>query len=573
VLVLIQSPRSEGGACHVKVSDQPNHLSVSVLKLVTGKEAMKLETLNEALEQFTLATVSQDKPLLVSRLRTFLRRYILPSYGFTKTELRNHLDECLALVPIQQFLKDAAQIFYTLQPLANLPASAQTIKKEKLKNYCSALEKFWSWTHCQTYLWATSSHQVLPEVLPEQELHNLQLPTRPKKLTPSLLHHPKKLREFWLNQRVQIRTCCATSYKWNDAHRSNILCTLGWLRHENGQKRLVLAIKQESPLETLQAFIIHEIGDPYDFEGTIIEIFDENDCLKQVTFREALAIAAEQKFASDTAFRFENLHLYWSLTLLPDTPQTLAFWKLAEALRSIATFDFTPANDQQRYWMRCIQNGWQVKSIMLANKIFNLIPDPTQAGRSLGQVLPQAALEELHIATDIEKAIYQLLAKGEQKIREWAQEEKIDYSFETVQELFIHNRTEEFRDNFLEGLLSPNPLWTNKAKQKERYRHFLKFLRNNFDDQPSVEEQYFQDLRSMGWQGYWILALWDYKDSDESFGQLWRAYWKALTAGIKLFDSGFYWRDGIPYRSKQTSQMVSVEVALDSDGYIHWYWS
>jgi hypothetical protein len=201
-----------------------------------------------------------------------LRRYILPSYGFTKTELRNHLDECLALVPIQQFLKDAAQIFYTLQPLANLPASAQTIKKEKLKNYCSALEKFWSWTHCQTYLWATSSHQVLPEVLPEQELHNLQLPTRPKKLTPSLLHHPKKLREFWLNQRVQIRTCCATSYKWNDAHRSNILCTLGWLRHENGQKRLVLAIKQESPLETLPAFIIDEIGDPYDFEGTIIEI-------------------------------------------------------------------------------------------------------------------------------------------------------------------------------------------------------------------------------------------------------------------------------------------------------------
>jgi hypothetical protein len=98
--------------------------------------------------------------------------------------------------------------------------------------------------------------------------------------------------------------------------------------------------------------------------------------------------------------------------------------------------------------MRCIQNGWQVKSIMLANKIFNLIPDPTQAGRSLGQVLPQAALEELHIATDIEKAVYQLLLQGEQKIREWAQEEGIDYSFETAQELFIHNRREEFRDNF-----------------------------------------------------------------------------------------------------------------------------
>jgi hypothetical protein len=534
---------------------------------------MKLETLNEALEQFTLATVGQDKPLLVSHLRTFLRRYILPSYGFTKTELLNHLDECLALVPIQQFFQDAAQILYTLQPLANLPASAQTIKKEKLKNYCSALEKLWSWTHLQTLLWATSSHQLLPEVLPEQELHNLQLPTRPKKLTPSLLHQPKKLREFWLNHRVQIRTCFATSYNPVHAQRSNILCTLGWLRHKNGQQRLLLAIKQESPLETLPSFIIDAIGDPYDFEGTIIEIFDQTNCPKQVTLKEALAIAASEKFASDNAFGFQELHLYWSLTLLPDTPQTLAFWKLAEALRSIATFDFAPANDQQRYWMRCIQNSWQVKSIVLPNKIFNLIPDPTQAGRSLSRVLPQVALEDLHIATDIEKAVYQLLLQGEQKIREWAQEEKIDYSFKTAQELFIHNRREEFQDNFLEILLNSRPLWTNKAKQKERYRHFLKFIRNNFDDQPTVEQQYFQDLRSMGWQGYWILALWSHKDSDESFGQLWRAYWKALTAGIKLFDSGFYWRDGIPYRSKQTSQMVSVEVGLDSDGYIHWVWS
>ncbi len=534
---------------------------------------MKLETLNEALEQFTLTTVSQDKPLLVSRLRIFLRRYILPSYGFTKTELLNHLDEYLALVPIQQFFKDATQILYTLKPLANPPSSDQTIQKEKLKNYCLALEEFLSWTHFQTHLWATSSHQLLPEPLPEKELHNLKPPTAQKKLTPSLLHQPKKLREFWLNHRVQIRTAFATNYNPVYAHRSNILCTLGWLRHEHGQKKLLLAIKQESSLETLQAFIIDEIGDPCDFEGTIIEIFDLNDCPKQVTLREALAIAASQKFASDTAFGFQELHLYWSLTLLPDTPQTLAFWKLAEALRSIATFDFAPANNQQRYWMRCIQNSWQVKSIVLPNKIFNLIPDPTQAGHSLSHVLPQAALEDLHIATDIEKAIYQLLLQGEQKIREWAQKEGIDYPFETAQELFIHNRREEFRDNFQKTLLNSHPLWTNKAKQKERYRHFLKFLRNNFYDEPTVEEQYFQDLRSMGWQGYWILALWNHKHSDESFGQLWRAYWKALTAGIKLFDSCFYWRDGIPYRSKQTSQMVSVEVGLDSDRYFYWYYS
>jgi hypothetical protein len=557
----------------------PNTLPISILiqhsgvAIVTGKQAMKLETLNEALEQFTLATVGQDKPLLVSRLRAFLRRYILPSYGFTKTELLNHLDECLALVPIQQFFPDATQILYTLKPLANPLSSDPTIKKEKLKNYCLALEEFLSWTHLQTHLWATSSHQLLPEPLPEKELHNLKPPTPQKRLTPSLLHQPKKLREFWLNHRVQIRTCLATSYNPVYAQRSNILCTLGWLRHEHGQTRLLLAIKQEFPLETLPSFIIDEIGDPCDFEGTIIEIFDLNNCPKQVTLKEALAIAASEKFVCDTAFGFLELHLYWSLTLLPDTPQTLAFWKLAEALRSIATFDFAPVNEQQRYWMRCIQNSWQVKSIVLPNKIFNLIPDPTQAGRSLGQVLPQAALEDLHIATDIEKAVYQLLVQGEQKIREWAQEEKIDYSFETAQELFIHNRQQEFRDNFLKIFLNSHPLWTNKAKQKERYRHFLKFIKNNFDDHPTSEEQYFQDLRSMGWQGYWILALWSHKDSDKSFGQLWRAYWKALTAGIKLIDSGFYWRDGIPYRSKQTSQMVSLEAELDSDGYIHWLWS
>jgi hypothetical protein len=534
---------------------------------------MKLETLNEALNQFTLATVGQDKLLLVSRLRTFLRRYILPSYGFTKTELRNHLDECLALIPIQQFFQDATQILYTLKPLANLPSSDPIIKKEKLKNYCLALEEFLSWTHFQTHLWATSSHHILPEPLPEKELHNLNPPTPQKKLSPSLLHQPKKLREFWLNHRVQIRTCLATRYNPVYTQRSNILCTLGWLRHENGQQRLLLAIKQEFPLETLPSFIIDEIGDPYDFEGIIIEIFDQTNCPKQVTLKEALAIAASQKFVSDTAFGFQALRLYWSLTPLPNTPQTLAFWKLAEALRSIATFDFAPANNQQRYWMRCIQNSWQVKSIMLPNKIFNLIPDPTQAGHSLSHVLPQAALEDLHIVTNIEKAVYQLLLKGEQKIREWAQKERIDYPFETAQELFIHNRRKGFKNDLLETLLNPNSLWTNKAKEKECYRHFLKFLGNGFDDQPAVEQQYFQDLRSMGWQGYWILALWSHKNSDESFNQLWRAYRKALTTGIKLFDSCFYWRDGIPYKSKRTSQMVPVKVGLDSDGYIHWFWS
>ncbi len=154
---------------------------------------MKLETLNEALEQFTLATAGQDKPLLVSRLRTFLRRYILPSYGFTKTELLNHLDDCLALIPIQQFFQFATQILYTLNPLANPLSSDPTIKKEKLKNYCLALEEFLSRTHIQTHLWATSNHQLLPEALPEQELHNLMPPTLQKKPTPSLLHQPKPI--------------------------------------------------------------------------------------------------------------------------------------------------------------------------------------------------------------------------------------------------------------------------------------------------------------------------------------------------------------------------------------------
>jgi hypothetical protein len=182
---------------------------------------MRLETLNEALEQYALATVGQEPPLL-SHLRTFLRRYILPSYGFTKTELRNHLDECLELLPIQQFFKDATQIIYTLKLLTNLPSSPQTIKKEKLKNYCSAVENFLSWTYIQTHLWATSSQQLLPEVLPKKELHNLRPHTRKQRLTPSLLHQPKKLREFWLKHRVQVRRGFATSDNRNDAHRSNI---------------------------------------------------------------------------------------------------------------------------------------------------------------------------------------------------------------------------------------------------------------------------------------------------------------------------------------------------------------
>lgn len=301
-----------------------------------------------------------------------------------------------------------------------------------------------------------------------------------------------------------------------------------------------------------------------------VEIIDSKGQFREVTLLEALAIAKAQAFAEDTALGIKRNRIPFSFTWFPDTPKTHDCYKLAHAIRSVAIFDVAPDNKDQGLWMRCVQLYWQCKAILLPNKIFKLIPDPTQPGRSLSLILPSQALENLQIETDAEKAFYDLLEAGESDIRSWARAKGIDYPFLNFQELFIYILEARFKRDLQEEVFSPVSSWSDKKLRKKEYRQWLKFLADLFNGDP-VEERYCQVLMDMGWEGYPLLALRS-KKNDKPFKQLWKVYLKTHRALAQLIDSDLYWKDSIPHQNKKTSQKKPIRGFLTDDGYIGWFW-
>lgn len=302
-----------------------------------------------------------------------------------------------------------------------------------------------------------------------------------------------------------------------------------------------------------------------------VEIIDENGHFIELPFREALAQQQAWTIAEEATLGIKRNQIPFSYTFLPNTPQTKDFCKLAQAIKAVATFDLTPETDQQRYYMRCIQFYWQAKALLLSNKIFKLINDPSKAGGSLNRMLPPTALGNLQLETDVEKAVYDLIVAGESQIRDWAFIEGIPYPFKDPQELLIHILKEQFKANLQNALFNPESIWPNKKNQQQHHRQWLKFFADHFNGEFAIESQYFQVLRTMGWNGYWILALWEQKNH-QNLRLLWKKYLKTNRAIIKLFDSSIHWRKGIPYKTKRTNQILSVETNVDSQGYITWFW-
>jgi len=301
-----------------------------------------------------------------------------------------------------------------------------------------------------------------------------------------------------------------------------------------------------------------------------VEIVDSKGRLRVVPPIEALAIACAQAFAEDTALGIKRNHIPFNFTIFPDTPKTPDFYKLAHAIRSVATFDLAPDNKDQGLWMRCVQLYWQAKAILLANKIFELIPDPAQPGCSLSRILTSQGLENLQLETDAEKAFYDLLKEGESHIRSWASAKGIDYPFLNFQELFIYILEARFKRDWQEEAFSPVSSCSNKKLRRKEYRHWLKFFADQFNGDP-LEEKYCQRLMDMGWEGYPLLALRS-KKNDEPFNELWKAYLQTHRTLVKLIDSDLCWKNSIPHQNKKTSQKKPIRGVLTDDGYIDWVW-
>lgn len=302
----------------------------------------------------------------------------------------------------------------------------------------------------------------------------------------------------------------------------------------------------------------------------IIEIFDENGRLREVTLQEALVIGQAQAFAEDRTLGLKRNRIPFKITLLPDTPQTYEFMEMAQAIRAVAFFDVAPDNHNQGLWMRCVLLYWEAKATLLSNKILKLIPDPTQPGGSLHQIMPTHALEELQIETDLDKALYDLLKAGESQIQAWATAKSIDYPFANYQQLFIHILKARFERNYQQKAFSLASSWPDKKSEQKHHRQWLKFFADQFNGDP-IEQEYIKVLMNMGWEGYPFLALRPLK-RQKPFTQLWQTYLKTHRASLRLLNSALHWKNSIPHQTKQTSQKAPIQGILTDDGYIDWVW-
>ncbi len=288
-----------------------------------------------------------------------------------------------------------------------------------------------------------------------------------------------------------------------------------------------------------------------------MDILDQNGCPREVPFLGALARERERAIAEEAALGIKRDQIPFIYINLPDTPQTPKFILLAQAIRTLASFDFIPENNQQRYWMRCVQLYWQAKAILLSQKIFNLIPNLADLEQQISQMLPETAFKNLQLETDAEKAVYDLIVTGEPLIRDWAKNEGIDYPFQNSQDLFLRFLKDKFQSSLSEIFFKPEPLWLDKRKQRAHYRQWLKFFADQFTGEPK-EFDYLQFLKEMEWEGYWILALWKQKNQP-AFKKLWQAYLKTQRKLVTLFDSDLHWRKAFPTRLSEPAKFFLLK--------------
>jgi hypothetical protein len=314
-------------------------------------------------------------------------------------------------------------------------------------------------------------------------------------------------------------------------------------------------------MTNLEDFILDE---------TIIGIIDQNGLPKEISLRQSLEMFRKQELSKDKELGITRNRIPFTFIPLPDKPETPNCMSLSEAIKNIPVFNLSPDNQNQAIWMRSVQLYYQAKAIVLPNKIFKLISDPTQPGGSVQKMLPPQTLNNLDLETNAEKALYDLLKAGESEIIAWAKSEDIDYPFSNFEELFIHILKAKFQIDIQEESFGLKPSWTNKREQKEHYRGWIKYL-NDHDLDEKSEKRYREILMDMEWEGYPLLAL-KSKKTDKKLGKLWQSYLKTHRVLIEIIDTKIYWNNGIPHKNKNTNKRLPIKATVSKQGSFEWNW-
>lgn len=320
-----------------------------------------------------------------------------------------------------------------------------------------------------------------------------------------------------------------------------------------------------------------------------VEFVDEQGKVVALPLHRFLQKKREAARKQDQALGIQRAEIPALFIQLPDVPESVNFQKLANAIRGVAVCEhLAPETPAQGAWLRCVQLYWEAKAIVFANKIYNLIPDPVRLGEPVQKMLPAKALENLKLDVEAELAWYNLLRFFEPQIKIWAENEKIDYPFNDFEQLFIETLHIGFEIALVDEAFASFLLNSSRRQERNHYRDWLQFLKDGFSNRPSKQKRFVEILRSMEWKGYSLLALQDvlYEDQSNLKGgkhyklleKLWQTYLKKLRLLLKFLDSRLYWKDAVPYQSKQIDNgrriksREPIQAIVTDDGYFDWRW-
>jgi len=230
---------------------------------------MPLKSVLDAYEQFSATAICQNNPKVLHNLRTALRRYMLPVYGFSPEQLKRHqLEERLAQLPLAQFLGDTTYLLEQLTRETSQGVAAQSVAESTIANYRSAATRFLDWLYSQSRHTATANSPVgeyAPQIYSGQTLTKLQqggqsliavpYALKEKELAATLQQQLQQLELFWLTATVSSRHENEIQASTFQLYKTSILCFLGWLKQKQADPLELLRLEDITEPRLLQQFL------------------------------------------------------------------------------------------------------------------------------------------------------------------------------------------------------------------------------------------------------------------------------------------------------------------------------
>ncbi|WP_088892406.1 hypothetical protein [Leptolyngbya ohadii] len=220
------------------------------------------ENVLDAYQQFAQACDGQASPRLIPNLRTALRVCILPQHGMLPSAPKQDLEDCLAQISLDKFVKDTEQ--FVSQPLDSeaWQKYLQGVSQGTIQNYRSVLSRFLRWINKYIIHPDKAENTIAiyaPEMPSGRSREKVQTKTnlipyavQEKELPDKLRQQLEQLQDFWINPCHPQRKEKALEELTFKTYKKLLLSYLGWLRnvqHSNLETVDLVALANSQQLE------------------------------------------------------------------------------------------------------------------------------------------------------------------------------------------------------------------------------------------------------------------------------------------------------------------------------------